>query len=159
VELWLHSPIRLHGMVLSKAQGHLYLYLQFTIHENCSCWLSHAHDKLVHRKNAVSRGRSRPFQCDIAGHAPKGWPWPIGKNWENFSTNVTSAQFNVSCHFWSMFYFLPCKIGHPVWKWTLKKQVVIAYLEIGPTPTFFQILTCLSFMTTFLHHSTPYICI
>jgi len=27
VEPYLHSPIRLHGMVLSQAQGHLYLYL------------------------------------------------------------------------------------------------------------------------------------
>jgi hypothetical protein len=27
VELYLHSPIRLHGMVLSEAQGQLYLYI------------------------------------------------------------------------------------------------------------------------------------
>jgi hypothetical protein len=27
VELYLHSPIRLHGVVLSEAQGQLYLYL------------------------------------------------------------------------------------------------------------------------------------
>jgi hypothetical protein len=27
VELYLHSPIRLHGVVLSQAQGQLYLYL------------------------------------------------------------------------------------------------------------------------------------
>jgi len=27
VELYLHSPMRLHGVVLRKAQGQLYLYL------------------------------------------------------------------------------------------------------------------------------------
>jgi hypothetical protein len=30
VELYLHSPIRLHGVMLSEAQGQLYLYLTFT---------------------------------------------------------------------------------------------------------------------------------
>jgi hypothetical protein len=31
VELYLHSPIRLHGVVLSEAQGQLYLLLYFTL--------------------------------------------------------------------------------------------------------------------------------
>jgi hypothetical protein len=31
VELYLHSPIRLHGVVLSSAQGQLYLYLYHSL--------------------------------------------------------------------------------------------------------------------------------
>jgi hypothetical protein len=33
VELYLHSPIHLHGVVLSEVQGHLYLYLLCPSHD------------------------------------------------------------------------------------------------------------------------------